>query len=101
MKNPGWHDFIHLCRHAKTDEEYSDMFDLLFTPEEKSDVALRCLILKELLSGKKTQREIAKDLKVSIAKITRGSNELKRIPDKTKTFFLKQLLSAKHDVKRK
>jgi TrpR family trp operon transcriptional repressor len=92
MKNPGWQSFIELCLKANAQEEYEGIFDLLFTPEEKSDMALRCLILKELLSAQKTQREMAKDLKVSIAKITRGSNELKRIPPKTKKFLLKNLI---------
>ena len=38
----------------------------------------RCLIIKALLEKKAPQRQIAEELNVSIAKITRGSNELKR-----------------------
>jgi len=56
-----------------------EIWDLFFTPEEKEDMNKRYLIVEALLKQKKTQRQIAKDLDVSIAKITRGSNELKRI----------------------
>ena len=69
----------------------SQLFDLLLTPEEKESLALRCLIIEELLKQKKTQRDIAKDLQVSIAKITRGSNELKRMPDKLIAFLKEQV----------
>ena len=58
------------------------LFDLFFTPEEKDNLALRYLIIQELLQDEKSQREMAKNLNVSIAKITRGSNELKRISPK-------------------
>ena len=54
-------------------------FDLFFTMEEKKDFATRYLIIKTLLKNEKPQRQIAKELHVSISKITRGSNELKRM----------------------
>lgn len=75
----GWQHFIELCHETKDEKVLSSLLDLFFTPEERNDVAMRYWIIMELLSGKKTQREIAKELNVSIAKITRGSNELKRI----------------------
>jgi len=49
----------------------------LLTPAEIADVAGRWALVKALRS-KKTQREIAKDLGVSLCKITRGSRELKK-----------------------
>ncbi len=52
---------------------------------------MRYLIIKELLQKKKPQRQIAKDLNVSIAKITRGSNELKRMHPKLLQFLKKNL----------
>jgi TrpR family trp operon transcriptional repressor len=48
---------------------------------------MRCLIIKALLDQKNPQREIAENLKVSIAKITRGSNELKRISPQLKAYL--------------
>lgn len=79
MNQKGWKEFITLCLAAKDDKQLSEIFDLFLTLEEKESLAMRLLIVKELLTGKKTQRQIAKDLNVSIAKITRGSNALKLI----------------------
>lgn len=77
MNQDGWDIFIQLCLVAKKTEALSALFDVFLTMEEKSDIAMRCLIVKDLLENKKTQRQMAKELKVSIAKITRGSNALK------------------------
>ena len=75
----GWRGFLSLCSEAKTPEELDELLGLFLTPEERKDVATRYLIVQELVRGKKTQREMAKELGVSIAKITRGSNYLKII----------------------
>lgn len=80
MNESGWRHFLKLCLATKNEKKLSLLFDLFLTSEEKESLALRCLIIKELLKQKKTQRNMAQDLKVSIAKITRGSNELKRMP---------------------
>lgn len=76
----GWATFIALCKEMKNEDKLSSLFDLLLTPQEKDSIAMRCLIIRELLKEEQTQRDIAKNLNVSIAKITRGSNELKRLP---------------------
>lgn len=47
----------------------------ILTPGEFADIALRWQIIKQLDRGV-PQRDIARDLGVSIAKITRGSKEL-------------------------
>lgn len=73
----GWWGFLHLCSQIKTVKQFDKYFNLFFTEEERASMALRYQIVKELVKGEKTQREIAKDLNVSIAKITRGSNSLK------------------------
>ncbi|MDR0556401.1 MAG: trp operon repressor [Treponema sp.] len=51
----------------------------LLTPAETADIATRWALVKAL-KEKKTQREIAQDLRLSLCKITRGSRELKK-PD--------------------
>ena len=61
------------------------------TQEEKESIATRCLIVVELLKQEKTQRAIAEYSHVSIAKITRGSNELKRMPPKLIEFLRKNV----------
>lgn len=88
MNHKGWRCFLELCLGAKDEETLSELFDLLLTPEEKSSLETRCLIVEALLDQKKTQRQISEDLQVSIAKITRGSNELKRISPKLRQYLL-------------
>ncbi|MDR3304178.1 MAG: trp operon repressor [Treponema sp.] len=51
----------------------------LLTPAESADIAGRWALVKAL-RAKVPQREIAKNLGVSLCKITRGSRELKK-PD--------------------
>lgn len=75
----GWQGFLELCVAIGDPEKLSTLFDLMLTPEEKENVAMRYLIIRDLLAQEKTQRDIAADLHVSIAKITRGSNEIKRM----------------------
>jgi TrpR family trp operon transcriptional repressor len=75
----GWRGFLRLCSEAEGPQALDELLWLFLTPEERTDIATRYLIVRELLKGKKTQREMAKDLGVSIAKITRGSNFLKMI----------------------
>lgn len=75
----GWQDFIKLCAKINSSEELRELFDLFLTIEEKETLASRYLIIKALLDGNFTQREIAEKCKVSIAQITRGSNALKII----------------------
>jgi TrpR family trp operon transcriptional repressor len=71
--------FFKLC--ATTDDRKlrMDLLDLFLSEKEKEALNDRYLIVQALLKSAETQREIAKNLGVSIAKITRGSNELKRI----------------------
>ncbi|OGV27746.1 MAG: Trp operon repressor [Legionellales bacterium RIFCSPHIGHO2_12_FULL_37_14] len=75
----GWSRFINLCQNEKSTLEWEQFFELFLTDEEKENLATRVLIIDALLKSNLPQREIAKKLKVSIAKITRGSNMLKRV----------------------
>ena len=54
-----------------------EFLQCLLTPAEIADIAGRWALVKAL-RDKKSQREIAKDLGVSLCKITRGSRELKK-----------------------
>jgi len=92
MNQAGWRSFIKLCLASKNEKMLSSLLDLFLTQEEKESLALRCLIVLELLKQEKTQRDMAEDLHVSIAKITRGSNELKRMPPKLIEFLKEKLM---------
>ncbi len=63
----------------------------LFTPSEMDDFQKRLELTVALLAGKETQRQIAENHQVSIAKITRGSNELKRRSQEFRSFLEKNL----------
>ncbi len=87
MNQTGWRGFLKLCLATENEKTLSSLFDLFLTQEEKESLAARYLIIEELLKQEKTQRDMAQELHVSIAKITRGSNELKRMPLKLIEFL--------------
>lgn len=91
MSEKGWRNFLQAVQATKDPKLLSDLFEFFLTPEEKNSIETRCLIIKALLEQKSTQREISKNLSVSIAKITRGSNELKRISPKLLAFLKENL----------
>ncbi len=90
----GWKQFLALCTNSDSPKLLDQLFDLLFTLDEKDQLNARCLIVKALLEGKLTQRQIAEELGVSISQITRGSNELKTV-DKQLSEYLKIQLDVK------
>lgn len=83
----GWRGFLELCSKARNKEELEGCFNLFFTIEEKEMLASRYLIVKALLEGSLTQREISEQHQVSIAQITRGSNALKIIHPVVRKFL--------------
>lgn len=94
-KKSGWREFLGLCQTFSSVDELDEFFSLFMTFEERENLADRYLIIRELLLGEKTQREIAEDLNVSIAKITRGSNELKTKDAALKASLLEDFKKAK------
>jgi len=76
-KQSAWQLFLKLCTQLKTEKQFNDFFELFLTINEREEIATRYHIVKAMIDGKETQRDMAKKYKVSIAKITRGSNQLK------------------------
>jgi TrpR family trp operon transcriptional repressor len=72
-----------------------DFLYCLLTPAEIADIAARWALVKAL-KRKIPQREIAKDLGISLCKITRGSRELKK-PDSAfmRIFSLQEKANAR------
>lgn len=54
----------------------AEVFERIFTPAEYEEIARRLQIFK-LLNDGKPQREVAKELGVSIGTVSRGARELK------------------------
>lgn len=71
-----------------TDEVYSFLNEI-FTKAELDDLSKRWRILNMLNCGM-TQREIAKELKVSLCKVTRGSKILKNKNSVTTKYLIKE-----------
>jgi TrpR family transcriptional regulator, trp operon repressor len=70
-----------------------EFFYSLYTPAEADEIAKRWALVKEIARGR-PQREIAKELGLSLCKITRGSRELK----KEDSAFKKMLVLAGFEV---
>lgn len=69
-------ELVELVSRIAGDKSLLDQFfQDLFSPQEYQDIVKRWQIVKQLDKGM-SQRQIAKDLKVSVATITRGSREL-------------------------
>ena len=65
-----------LLKKAKHLKEMEALLTELLTKKEIENIALRLELLKKLKKGD-SQRKIAKSLKISLCKITRGSKILK------------------------
>ncbi len=76
------------------------MLHLFLTINEREFVVDRYQIIKALLTSDLPQRKIAEELGVSIAKITVGSNELKRTPSELIDFFIKHVENNDKDGKK-
>lgn len=70
-------DLIAVLLKFKTREEMLDFLQGILTPKELEELSTRLVIVKMLKKGI-TQEKIAKQLKVGVGTVTRGSNELKR-----------------------
>jgi TrpR family trp operon transcriptional repressor len=68
-------DLYGLFAAVRSKEEAEKLLLDILTPQELDSLAERWQLIQELAAGK-PQREIAKKLKVSISKITRGSRML-------------------------
>ena len=83
----GWDQLVQLLVQVQDTQHMDELLRLLLTLHEQESLANRHHIVRALLCSGKPQRHIAKNLHVSIAKVTAGSNGLKQI-----SASLKQLL---------
>jgi len=87
----GWELFLKLCATAAKKNNLESLLQFLLTDEEVAQLEKRVLLVQALLAEEQTQRDIAKNLQVSISKITRGSNSLKHVNPDLKKFLRQQL----------
>jgi len=62
---------------AKNREEMLNLLEGILTPQELLEIPMRLEIVKRLKKGD-PQHQIAEDLQVGVATVTRGSREIKR-----------------------
>lgn len=86
-----WKELVALFHAAKTKKQVDQLLHLFLTISERESLADRYGIIKELLTSDLPQREISQKIKVSIAKITAGSNELKTTSAALKSFLKKEM----------
>lgn len=86
-----WKELIELFSKTKSEEMMDQLFHLFLTINEREFLKDRFRIVKALLNSGKSQRIIASELGTSIAKITAGSNELKRSSKELIDFFKKKI----------
>lgn len=90
-KNDEWRHLVQLFTKIKSEEMMDQMLHLMLTINEREFLVDRYKIVKALLTSGLPQRKISEELGVSIAKITAGSNELKRTPQQLLDFFKRQV----------
>ena len=81
---------------ARDSRLIEDFLRCLLTQAETADIAGRWALVKALRQ-KKTQRGIARDLGISLCKITRGSRELKKADSAFNRIFTETWHSKKPD----
>lgn len=82
----GWRRFLTLCKKASL-EELDELLKAILTHTERHEIAFRVLVFRELIRGERTQREIAADLPISLANVSRGSNVLKTMEPEIRTLI--------------
>lgn len=85
MTNKYWNKFINCCVKQTDPNQLTQLLNLFLTHQERESISTRVCLIEALLTEKLTQRQIAEKFEISIAKITRGSNELKRLSDKQRS----------------
>jgi TrpR family trp operon transcriptional repressor len=86
-----WWCFLALCNRVTGPKSLDEFFELFLTIEERRALANRFLIIKALLKGDRNQRDIARDVGVSISRVSRGSNSLKTISEELRTFLIAEM----------
>lgn len=79
-----------LIKNTNSEAKIVDFFKELLTASEIETLSKRWQILRMLTDGY-TQRDISKELKVSLCKVTRGSRILKSKKSILRNYFKKEL----------
>lgn len=84
--DPGFEQICSVLCDIKTPERMQAFLEEVLTPSERHDLALRWELMRRLKRGE-PQRQIAKELHISLCKITRGAKVLKE-PGSVSNYYL-------------
>ncbi|WP_028117928.1 trp operon repressor [Ferrimonas senticii] len=93
MSENRWRELLQLLASQTELETFEWLLSLLLSHDERQSIAGRLAIIKALLIGEQSQRQISAELGISIATITRASNNLKNL-SASELAQLKQLLNV-------
>lgn len=79
MSSDNWQfkDLVKTFLSMKTEDEMVNLLEGILTPKELLEIPMRLKIVRMLKKGV-TQHEIAKELGIGIATVTRGSKEIQK-----------------------
>ncbi|QIV96788.1 Trp operon repressor [Allofrancisella inopinata] len=83
----GWQQLVNILSENTDPQDINIICDFLLTKEEKEQLSKRVLLTKELINKSKSQREISKEIGISICTVTRCSNALKVCSTRVKEIF--------------
>ena len=83
------HMLISLISQAEQNDKLALLLDFLLSQEERDQLEKRIRLAQKLLANEQSQRNIARELGVSMTTITRCSNLLKNTPPATCELFAK------------
>ena len=86
-----YNDLIKVFTQIDNEDDMRELFAEIFTANENKDFTLRWKLLNDLYK-QMPQRTIAKNLNISLCKITRGSKMLKK-----ENGIIKKILSTRYD----
>lgn len=91
MSEQRWSEVLQLLQQQQSLPELDEMLSLLLSLDERHSIGGRLAVIRELLKGELSQRQISAQLGVSIATITRASNNLKLMSEAERERIKQQL----------
>ena len=86
-----WENFLSLFLKIEDREKLNMLFNLFLTLNEKSMMVDRYRLVKSLLEGEMTQREISERLHLSISKITTGPKAIQILSDEDRAYLSERM----------
>ncbi|MBY5993459.1 trp operon repressor [Ferrimonas balearica] len=97
MMQTRWQEVLSLVSAPRSEPETAALLGLLLSHDEREAIGGRLAVFRALLAGELSQRQIAATLGVSIATITRASNNLKSMAEAERDALRRLILSPQQE----